>query len=83
MVGGEDADSEGRQHLDEPASDAAEPHDADRRPGEVAGRPPLEFPAGLLAQEKRQPAGAGDRQPQPVLGHLIGEHAGGAGHHDA
>jgi len=81
-VGRQDPDAEGLEHRREPAAHAAEPHDPDRRAGQVAGGPTDKLPPGLLLEKQRQPPGAGDRQAEGVLGHLIGEHSGGAGDDD-
>ena len=82
VVGGENPDAEGREHLHQPPAYTPQSHDADRRVGEVAGGAPDKLLPLLLLQEERKPPGAGDRQSEAMLGDLVGEHSGGARDND-
>ena len=81
-VGGEDADVKGGQQLGQPPADAAEAHDAHRAARQVAGGPADELLLLLGAEERGQAAAPAGHQRDRVLGHLIGQHARGAGDGD-
>ena len=81
-VGGQDAGLEGGQQLGQPPADAPKPDDAHRAAGQIAGGPADELLLLLGAEERRQAAAPAGHQGDRVLGHLIGQHARGAGDHD-
>ena len=74
-VGGENSRTERGEHFHEPAAVAAEPHNAHRGVGEIAGGLADEFPPRLLSEKERQSPSAGDCQAEGMFSHLVGEHA--------
>ena len=79
-VGGQNPRLEGGQKLGQPAAHAAQADDAHRAPRQIAGRPANELLLLLGVEKDGQTAAPRGHQGDGVLGHLVGQHARGAGH---
>jgi len=82
VVDGQDSAAKRLKNLGDPAANASQTNDANRRAGQVAGGPADKLLRCLLRQEERKPTGAGDRQAKGMLGHLISKNPRSTGHRD-